>query len=281
MDQMEPTSPPGTPEATTGTDAPTSYWAAPAWAAPATPTTPTRSSRILLVVIWALVILIAAGGALLAYRWGDGSEAYRQGRAVGTLVAPFLFAGLLRWLYVWLLARRSGSDRKAVIRSYWVPLGALILIGLSFMGNASTLVPPAPVDATTALRISAPFTLREASPEATKLAESGFEAIESIRSYAIREVVGEDGSVGLLLVADGALQGREGAIEEAARGMEDASGLTATIEPVQDRRIAFATGNGLVIGSWIEAPLLFSVYATDRPTLDAMIEAVMNAPKTT
>jgi hypothetical protein len=47
------------------------------------------------------------------------------------------------------------------------------------------------------------------------------------------------------------------------------------------RRIAFAQRNGLVIGSWIEEPLLISVYAADRPTLDAMIEAVINAPKPT
>ena len=276
----QPTAEPSTAGVTPLTDqpSPTTPPVTTSWATPAPPDNK-RESRPFLVFAWVLALALAAFLALLEYRTSSGGEGYRAGRAVGTFLGPFLLALVLRFIWTRFFMR-SSTGPKPVLRSRWIPLGALILMAVNFAGDVGSLVPPAPVDANSAVRISAPFTLREAPPEMTDIAEASFKSLKSIRSYALREVVSEDGSISLLLVADGALRDREGAIEESARGVEEASGLKTTIESINGRKVAIAAGDTLAIASWIEEPLLFSIYAADRPTLDAVLQAVMTAPPT-
>jgi hypothetical protein len=285
MDPHQPASPPIEPASdpdatsappfagTTGVEAQTeatSYWAA------APPEASPRSRRLLLAIIWIAALLLAAFYAVLIYGTSDGSDAYRFGRATGALVGPFLLALILRFVWVRLITRRRAGPRP-ILRSPWIPFGAVILVGLNLLANASTLVPRTPAQVVDAIRIDGPYSLRPASPETADIAAAGLKGNAGIRSYEVREVVGEDGSLSLLVVADGALSEHDGAIESLARGMESTSGLTATIEVIRERRVAIAVGETLSIGAWIDEPFGFFVYSVTPTNLHRIIEEILDA----
>jgi hypothetical protein len=258
------------PAPTTPTE-PVSYWAA------APPPERKRTRLLLLVTAWIVAVLFAWFYAVLKSRTSSGGDAFREGWLVGTFLAPFLFALILRVIWT-RVVRRSDPGPRPVLGSGWVPLGAVILIGLNFISTAGTLVPPAAIDPNSVVRISPPFTLREASSETAGLAEEALKADKSVRSYAIREVVGEDGSVSMLLVADGAL--RSGELDGVAKGIQDASGLVPTTQSIGGRDVVVAVSEQIAVGAWIEEPAFISVYAADEATLRAIVEAILRAPRT-
>lgn len=266
----EPTAPDREPPAgpsAPATPAPTTGWATPS---PAKPDTP--PSRVTLVLSWVAALIIAGFGAWLVLRGADGSSAFRAGRAVGALAGPFIFAAIVRLGWVRL---RNGRFSRASLRSPWVPLGAMLLLGLSTYGNIVALVPPPPVDAATAMHVSAPFTLRAADPAIADEIERLLRRDETIGSVAMRDVVGGDGSVSLLIAADARLA--EDDLAEVAAGMQDSAGVAPTMETLGGREVAIiTTANGLS-GTWIDAPLLMTVYAADLPTLRAVVEAVVGS----
>jgi hypothetical protein len=263
---VDSTSPPGD-----STPPPNLWAAAPDSASP-------RGRRVPLALAWGVALVIAGASALLAYRSGSGSEGYRLGLAVGSFVGPFLLALVLRAVFAW-VRPGAGSARRPTLRSAWIPIGATIIAGLALSGRIVSLAPAAPVDPASAMRISGPFSLQEASADTRQIAEAGLKGNRSIRAYEVREVVGDDGSLSLLVVVDGPLRDGVGSIEGVARGIESASGLTGTIESIRGTNVAVAVGETLSIGAWIEEPLGFYVYAVTPTRLHAIIEAILDAPK--
>ena len=241
------------------------------------PTTGGALRRARTVLVWALAAAIVLGNALLAGRALGGTPGTPRfiGLVIGALIAPVLIAAVLR-LVVLIARDRRRPGSRAVLRSTWLPVATMLIAGLALVGNLATL---RPIDPQSAIRIGGPFALRAASAETLRIAEAGFTGDRTIGAYEVREVVGEDGSLSLLVVAEGPLQDRVGAIEALGRGIESASGLTATYETIRDRRVAIAVGETLSIGAWIEEPLGLYVYAVTPSRLHQIIEAILDAPK--
>ena len=241
------------------------------------PTTGGAFRRALTVLVWALAAAIVLGNALLVGRADGGAPGTPRfiGFVIGALAAPILLAAALRLILLVVRDRRRPT-LKAILGSPWLPAATIVIAGLALVGSLATL---RPIDPQSAIRIGGPFSLRPASAETLQIAEAGFRGDRTIRSYEVREVVGEDGSLSLLVVADGPLQDRVGAIEAVARGIESASGLTATFETIRERRVAIAVGETLSIGAWIEEPLGIYVYAVTPSRLHQIIEAILDAPK--
>ena len=240
------------------------------------PTTGGAFRRALTVLVWALAAAILVGNALLAGRAGGAPGTPRfVGFVIGALIAPIAIAAALRLVLLVVRDRRRPTTR-AIVRSTWLPVATILIAGLALAGNLATL---RPIEAQSAIRIGGPFSLRPASAETLQIAEAGFKGDRTIGNYEVREVVGDDGSLSLLVVAEGPLQDRVGAIETVGRGIESASGLTATYETIRDRRVAIAVGETLSIGAWIEEPLGIYVYAVTPSRLHQIIEAILDAPK--
>ena len=231
---------------------------------------PKPASRVTLVLSWVTALLIAGIGGWIAMRAAEGDTAYRWGVAFGTVAAPFLLAAVLRVVFYRV---RYGGGIATALRSPWFPLTAVLLIALSAAGGISDLLPPRPLDAATAMHVDAPFTLRETDPATVQQIESSLREDPATRSVAVREVVGDDGSVSVLFAADASL--RDDDIAEVARGMHESSGGVPTIETIGGREVAIITGPEGSLATWAESPLLFSVFSPDLPTLRAVIEAVM------
>jgi hypothetical protein len=229
-------------------------------------------SRVTLVLSWVAGLIIAGFGAWIATRDVAGSDAYRSGSAAGAFVTPFLIAAGV-WLVV--VRLRSGRVGRAALGSPWVPLGGALLAGVLAAGRIGSMVPVPPVDAETAMRVSAPFTLRTAQESTILLATDLVSDEASIRSFAVREVVGNDGSVSVLLATDGGL--RSGELDQVAAGIKESGGVEPTIESIAGLEVAVTVLPDGAIGSWIEAPILMSVFAADMVTLRAVIEAVVGS----
>jgi hypothetical protein len=241
------------------------------------PTTGGAFRRALTVLVWALAAAIVLGYALLAARAGGGTPGTPRfiGFVIGALVAPVVIAAVLRFSLLVARDRRRPAVR-AVLGSTWLPATAIVIAGLALVGNLGSL---RPIDPQSAIRIGGPFSLRPASAETLQIAEAGFKGDRTIGAYEVREVVGDDGSLSLMVVAEGPLQDRVGAIEAVGRGIESASGLTATYETIRDRQVAIVVGETLSIGAWIEQPLGIYVYAVTPSRLHQIIEAILDAPK--
>ena len=220
---------------------------------------------------WVTAVIVAGIAGRIAMVGAEGNLAYRWGVAFGTAVAPFVIAAVVR-VGFYRLRYRSGGIRTA-LRSPWFPLTAAVLAALMAAGSLRDIAPPPPVDAATAIHVSAPFTLRETDPATVQQVEAGLREDPSTRSVAVRDVVGADGSVSVFMAADISLKSDD--IDEVAKGMQDSSGILPTIETIAGRQVAIVAASQGVIGTWTDAPLLFSVVAPDLPTLRAVIEAVI------
>jgi hypothetical protein len=239
------------------------------WAVPAPPAPRKPPSRAMIVLSWVTALILAAFGAWIAMRATPGDSAYRWGYAFGAAVGPFLLAAILRLIFVRV---RDGKTGAPVLRSPWVPLGAALLIALNGAGSIASLAPPRPVEAATAMHVRTPFTIRETDAAVVQQIEAGLREDPSVRSVAVREVVGGDGSISILLAADGRL--RDGDLGAIVKSVGDLVGVAPTIETIGGESVVIAKGPEGFIGSWIDAPLMVQVYAVDRATLDAVIEAV-------
>ena len=247
----------------------TSGWVVPA-AAPRPP------SRTFVIFAWIAAILIVGFLALIASAATGISTPRGVGRMIGAFIAPFLVALIARVVVV-LVRRGKPGAPVGVLRSPWVPLGAIawaVLIGAS---SLPSIAPPTPVDPATALRVAAPFTITETDAATIQEMEALFGEDPTMGEIVVREIVGEDGSVSIIVVVDG--QFRDEDPRELARGMEEGSDLTATVETIGGREIAVAHAPTASVGSWIEKPLLLSVYAPDEPTLRDVVGAVLAAPR--
>lgn len=278
MTDTDPTDPIQRPEQPP--DAAASSWAPPSAAAGSGADGQARVSRVFLLVLWVGAVIGAAFVAVLASRRDDSTPGSPDWWAyvAGGFMGPFLVALLARAAYV-LVSRGRGFRDRPLLRSQWIPLGALLLTGVNLVGNAGALAPPPAVAPADAIRISGPFTLRAASADTQQIAAAGFKNDKTIRAYEVREIVGDDGSLSLLVVVDGPLREGAGAIEQVGRGIESASGLTATYETIRDRRVAIAVGDTLSIGAWIEQPLGVYVYAVTPTRLHQIIEGILDAPR--
>ena len=229
------------------------------------------------MLVWALAGAIVLGNAVLTSRAAGGTPGTPRfiGFVIGAIAAPILIAAVLRMILLVVRDRRRPAI-PALLGSSWLPVATIVIAGAALIGNVTLL---RPVDPQSAIRIGEPFSLRPASAETLRIAEAGFKGDRTIRSYEVREVVGGDGSLSLLVVADGPLENRVGAIEAVGRGIESASGLTATFETIRDHRVAIAVGETLSIGAWIEEPLGIYVYAVTPSRLHQIIESILDTPR--
>ena len=228
-------------------------------------------SRVTLALSWVAALVITGFAGWIAMRGAEGGTAYRLGVAVGTALFPFLIAAVVRIGFYRL--RYGGGGIRTSLRSPWFPLTAALLAALAAAGDIAALAPPAPVDAATAMHVRPPFTLRETDPATVQRIEQGLREDPSTRSVAVREVVGADGSVSVLMAADASL--RNDGIAEIAEGMQESSGVVPTIETIAGHEVAIITGPEGVLATWTDPPLLYSVFAPDLPTLRTVIEAVI------
>ena len=188
-------------DSTAGSAAPTTGWSVPTTAAP--PTSPAVARRIL-IVAWVAAVIIVGFLALVRAAAEDGSVGYRAGYVIGGLITPFVVSAVARWVVVRLRRGQPGAP-VGVLRSQWVPLGAIALAVLSGVSSLSALAPPAPVDPTSALRVGSGYTLRETDPKTAQQVAEAFGGQEVLRDYLIREVAGDDGSISFIFIADGRL----------------------------------------------------------------------------
>jgi hypothetical protein len=269
-----PAGPPATPAVSPTPSPPASYWLVPTTTGAGSAPAP---SRAILAVAWLLAIVVVAFGALISIGTATGSDARRFGYAIGAFAAPFLFALILRAGLVRVMRGRPDAP-VGIIRSPWVPLGALLLAGLNLIGNVATFAPPAPVDPATALRVGSGYTLRETDPATQQQLAAEYGASDAFRSpFVIREVVGDDGSISFLFAVDGAI--RDADMTEAARGLGEGTGVPARVDTIGGEPVALAIGTEFAMASWIEEPLMVSVLASDEPTLRAVVGSVLATPR--
>ena len=232
--------------------------------------TPKPASRVTLALSWVTALVVTGIAGWIAMRGAEGGTAYRLGVAVGTALFPFLVAAVLR---IGFYRLRYGGGIRTSLRSPWFPLTAALLAALAAAGDIAALAPPAPVDAATAMHVSPPFTLRETDPATVQRIEQGLREDPATRSVAVREVVGADGSVSVLMAADASL--RKNDIADIAKGMQESSGVVPTVETIAGHEVAIITGPEGVLATWTDPPLLYSVFAPDLGTLRTVIEAVI------
>ena len=264
-------------EAQTPVADPTAAPATTAWVVPPTTAPPSSAltNRTMLVIGWLIGIVVVGLLAWVRMRAStESDDAYRVGVAIGAFIAPFLFAAGLRWLY---LRLRQTPPPRRILASGWTPIGAALLATLSAAGNIASLAPPPPADPALAVRVGPGFTLQEADQATADQVAQAFGGAESIGAYVVHQVVGDDGSVSVMLVADGRLRGDDA--NELARGVGDGSGLTPRIEEIAGTQVVIAVSPEYAIGAWTEAPLFLSIYAPDEPTLRAVVESVLVTPR--
>jgi hypothetical protein len=228
------------------------------------------------IVLWAVALLFVGLFAGVRASAAEGTTAFRAGGVVGAFVAPFLLAFALRWIVVRLRHGRPDAP-VGVVRSPWVPLGAIVIAFVVGAGTLASAAPPVRVDPATAVRIGHGFSLRDADPAVAEQVAHAFAEEDSSGAHLVREVVGDDGSVSVLLIADLGL--RDGDMEDAARGIADGSGLEARVDTIAGERVALATSGDVAVGAWIEAPLMLAIYAPDEATLRAVITSILATPR--
>jgi hypothetical protein len=242
---------------------------------------PRSPSPLVLVSAWLTAAALAATNAyVLAERrsgFEPGSAAW-IGYIVAIFLLPFIVAISSRAIVVW-VGRRRGDLGRSIARSGWIPLVAIILICGSMSANVLASGRQGSVHPIDAIRISGPFTLRPASADSVQIAAAGFKNDKTIHDFEVREIVGDDGSLSLLVVVDGSLRGATSEVEQLGRGIESSSGLTTAYETIRDRRVAVAVGDTLSVGAWVEDPLDLYVYAVTPTRLHQIIEAILDAPR--
>lgn len=246
------------------------------WVVPAPASRP--PSRTFVIFAWIAAVLIVGFLALMVSAAAGISTPRGVGRMIGAFIGPFLVAAIARFVVV-LLGRGKPGAPVGVIRSHWVPLGAIALATLGGISSLSSVAAPTPVDPATALRVAPPFTITDTDAATIQEMQALYGEDPTVGEIVVREIVGEDGSVSIIVVVDG--QFREDDPRELARGMEEGSDLTATVETIGGREIAVAHAPTASVGSWIEKPLLLAVYAPDELTLREVVAAVVTAPRTT
>jgi hypothetical protein len=252
--------------------APTSGgWVAPDAGAPARPI-----GRGVRIAVWVAALLFVGLLAGVRASAAEGTTAFRAGVVVGAFAAPFLLALALRWLVVRLRRGQRGAP-VGVVRSPWVPLGAIVVAFVGGLSTLATAAPTAPVDLATAARIGSGFTLRDADPTVAEGVAQALAEERGSAAHLVRTVIGDDGSVSVLLIADLGL--REGDIEDAARDIAGASGQPPHVDTIAGQRVATATSEGIAVGAWVEAPLMLAVYAPDEATLRAVITSIIATPR--
>ncbi len=245
------------------------------WVAPATDDG-THSRRVSrrhplrwLAFNWLTAGVLLAIAAWVARQASSGSDAYRLGRGIGLVVAAVLLAAGARWLVVRLRGARTDGR---VLRSAWIPLGAALFAIVSAFGMLGAR---APVDPTVGLRISAPFSLVEATPALQTEIQRAVGGA-GYRSVSVREVRDDGITVGWLVAGDGNFSSDD--LDEAVRGFQDGSGLVPTREQVAGHDIALAASAETAIAIWLEPPLMMTVVAGDPESARVLVEAVLAAP---
>ena len=222
------------------------------------PPTSLAVSRAFLIVTWIAAVLVVGFLALVRTAAQDADSVYRAGYGFGAFVIPFLVAAAARWVVVRLRRGKPGAP-AGVRRSHWVPLGAIALAVLTGVSSLSALARTTPVDPATALRVGPGFSLRETDPATAQQVTELFGEQSAFGDVLVREVVGDDGSVSVLLIADGRLRDED--MAEMARGLGDGSGIATRVDSIGGKQVAVAVGSDYSMGSWIEEPLLLSVLA--------------------
>ena len=197
--------------------------------------------------------------------------AERLGYRAGVVLMGVLIGLGARWLY---LRRRDVARPVTRMFSPWLAVGALAVTFTS----ASGYTPRPPADPTSALRVGSGYVLTEADPELAKQVKTQFAARADFPSggIEIRQVEGADGSISLLMVADGALA-PDTDPAEVARGMADAGGTNPRVDSIGGQPVAIISTSEQTVVSWVESPFLMMTISADEPTARAVAAAVLAA----
>ncbi len=256
----------GLSEATPG--AATSYWRLET----AGPVGRSRRSRIVdaVLALAALCALYVLGAVGVAGRPLTDPE--RLGYQAAIVIAGVAIGLGARWLY---RRNRDAGGPLTRLFSPWLLLGAFVML-LPTLGEIASRTP---ADPTTALRISASYSLTEVEPEI--LSQIQAEYTEGVRRglgpMTIRQVDGEDGSRSYLMVFDGAFP-PDADLSEIASGIGDAAGGEPILGSINGRPVAFVTTPAQSLVSWVESPFEIMVLGADEATARDVAAAVLAAP---
>jgi hypothetical protein len=243
-------------------------WQPPDAGDPASTAAPPSTARLL--VAWIVGGILLGIAAWLTYRVASGGDAYRAGVFVGAVLGPLIVIAILRFILV-----KTGAAKGGILRSPWLPLGAGLIAILLAVSRVLAAAPLPPVDPATGLHVAAPFQIVETDPEIVANMQAALGNNEAIRSSVIRSVTGQDGSTSILFVADGEF--RDGDIGDVARGMDANADADPTTETIAGHPVVVATLPNGVLATWIAEPLVFTVVAADRATLDQVVAAIIAA----
>jgi hypothetical protein len=273
--------PPDQPVALTEGVAPPAWSASasppgPAWVAPE-PWPSARGAKFLAALVWiAAGLLLAMAGWIAANGQEAASSPWRAGYVAGTVAGGLGIATVIRW--VWLKLRRSPTG-SATLASIWIPaISVFLAIGMLGTTFARAVEPPPPVDPATLFHVGAGYHLEPGDPATEEQFRRGFDG-DAVKPRALdsTSIVADDGSVGLLLVADMAVADltSELSLMELMAGV--GSDANPRRETVAGQSTMFAAAGGISIVGWIDAPLIVILYAVDDPTGRAMAESVIRA----
>jgi hypothetical protein len=199
--------------------------------------------------------------------------------SIGVVVGVVVLAGVLGAIWWWVRGRRAFPMTGAA-RSAAIPMAVIAVFGTygslktAAIGSPVPRTTSAPVDPSTALRISGPFQL---GPLDASIESSMRSAVGQIRprSMALRAVLLHGDVVAVFVVADMGITGIDGA-NMLTSLVSDAAGadVPGHLEIVGDRVVARARSQGLDLAMWAEPPLLLLMYAPDAGQVVPLIEAV-------
>lgn len=242
-------------------------WAA---VAPERPRPYRPESRIRLAISWIIAAIVLGFTAWIAYRTSTGSAAFREGRAIGTALGAIFFATALRW--AWLRLTRGRGERP-LLRSSWIPLGAVLLVIVyGFQGLTSAVVA---ADPSGSLRIAAPYSLAAADPEIADQITATMRSDASVRA-AVREIRQGSELAGWLIAGNGSFGDEDW--DELVGGMEHEAGQTAVSRMIRGHEVAVLAQADTTIAAWIEPPMVLIVIAGDANSAQSIAEAVLTSP---
>lgn len=240
---------------------------------------------MLTALVWvvglAVIVWIAAVAATLTN--GATSDAYRQGYAIGTVLAALLSGAV-----VWFVIDRARGSRRGRLGTVWIPLVAvvaLVLMKAVQLGGAVPLTasaPPASAPPASAyLHIASPYRLvATTSDDATavaaveaRIARGGFS------DASIRRVQAGDGNLaGFLYVfvqpdlAKDPQQAQAGVLES----LHEQS-LSPDATTIDGLTVEVFDQGGAGTAMWLDGPYLLVVQGRDRPSAEVLAKAMLDA----
>lgn len=253
--------------------APLFRWQPPdATASPSEPEQARKTTRRLVErILWVLGILAVLffGRIIVVISPSTTLSSFERGTLVGTMVGAVLFGLVVRW--IWVRVRKRGE-----VWSPWILVLATVLLVLSAVRIPGSAAPSAAVPIATYLRISAPYSLAAAPPDATSQF-GGALTNAGANETAVRAVMDGSQTVGYLVVSNLGTTSSHEFMNGFAAGFEENAGSEAHAEVVDGKDVVVGTGPQSSTVIWTEPPYGLIVYAADADSGKVVAASIMDA----